>query len=132
MVKNLFETLLLVSLTTSALIGLLLVLSPLLGRRYPAKWRYWAWLLLAVRLLIPWNFTLPEPPVTIPVAPAVLAPAARQTPPTFTAPTEAAPASPVPEPARAAAGQPKARQAEPARRAGLRRDDAGLCRLGRL
>ncbi|WP_195277144.1 M56 family metallopeptidase [Anaerotruncus rubiinfantis] len=114
MVKNLFETLLLVSLTTSALIGLLLVLSPLLGRRYPAKWRYWAWLLLAVRLLIPWNFTLPEPPVTIPVAPAVLAPAARQTPPTFTAPTEAAPASPVPEPARAAAGQPKARQAEPA------------------
>lgn len=51
--RELFLTCLSVSLSTSALILLLTLLSPLLERRYAAKWKYWIWILLAVRLLIP-------------------------------------------------------------------------------
>ena len=48
-----------ITLTMSAVILLLLALGPLLSRRYAALWRYWAWLAVAVRLLIPVNISLP-------------------------------------------------------------------------
>ena len=50
---DLLMTLAEISLTMSAVILLLLALGPLLARRYAARWRYWAWLLIAVRLLLP-------------------------------------------------------------------------------
>lgn len=44
-------------LTSSAIIGLitvlLIALTPLLDKRCAAKWKYWIWLFLAVRLLLP-------------------------------------------------------------------------------
>ncbi|MCM1044250.1 MAG: M56 family metallopeptidase [Candidatus Gastranaerophilales bacterium] len=44
-----------ISLST-ALIALILILSaPLLNKRYAAKWKYWIWMFLAVRLLLPVN-----------------------------------------------------------------------------
>lgn len=52
-----------ITLTMSAVILLLLALGPLLSRRYAALWRYWAWLAVAVRLLIPVNISLPQAPV---------------------------------------------------------------------
>ncbi|AET67809.1 antirepressor regulating drug resistance protein [Desulfosporosinus orientis DSM 765] len=43
----------------------LFLLGPVLNRRYIAKWRYWVWLILAVRLLVPINPSLPAAPVQI-------------------------------------------------------------------
>lgn len=45
--------------------SLLLALTPLLRRRYAAKWRYWVWFALAARLLIPLNISLPKAPVQV-------------------------------------------------------------------
>lgn len=54
-----------ITLTMSAVILLLLLLGPILARRYAIRWRYWAWLAVAVRLLIPLNLSLPEAPVQL-------------------------------------------------------------------
>jgi len=74
----------------SVVVGLLLLLSPLLSKRYRARWRYWAWLLVALRLLIPWNLSLPDAPVSIEVPdmsrpPLVIVPPAATAPPAVTA-----------------------------------------------
>ncbi len=53
MMRDLFLTCLSVSLSTGAVILLLTLLSPLLEKKYAAKWKYWIWILLAIRLLIP-------------------------------------------------------------------------------
>lgn len=58
-----------ITLTMSAVILLLLLLGPVLARRYAIRWRYWAWLAVAVRLLIPLNFSLPEAPVQLETPP---------------------------------------------------------------
>lgn len=62
---SLFRTVLEISLTMTAVVGLLLLLRPLLKKHYRAKWMYWAWLLLAVRLVVPVNFSLPVAPVAV-------------------------------------------------------------------
>lgn len=54
-----------ITLTMSAVILLLLALGPVLAQRYKIRWRYWAWLAVAVRLLIPVNFSLPNAPVVL-------------------------------------------------------------------
>lgn len=54
------------TLPMAVVIAVLLAAGPLLGRRFTAKWRYWAWLLIAVRLLLPVGITLPQPVVTLP------------------------------------------------------------------
>lgn len=58
-----------ITLTMSVVILLLLLLGPILARRYAIRWRYWAWLAVAVRLLIPFNFSLPEAPVQLETPP---------------------------------------------------------------
>ena len=58
---------LLISASVSAVIVIMLILTPLLKKRYSAKWRYVVWLLLAIRLVIPFRFELPIIPVRIPV-----------------------------------------------------------------
>ena len=58
-----------ITLTMSAVILLLLLLGPILARLYAIRWRYWAWLAVAVRLLIPLNFSLPEAPVQLETPP---------------------------------------------------------------
>ncbi len=62
---SLLINLLQVSLTTGVVIALVLVFLPLFRKRYAAKWRYCVWLLLAVRLLIPFSPQLPKAPVQI-------------------------------------------------------------------
>jgi beta-lactamase regulating signal transducer with metallopeptidase domain len=56
-----------VTLTMSAVIALLLLLEPLLGRRYTARWRYWVWMAVALRLLLPVNLSLPQAPIQLEV-----------------------------------------------------------------
>ena len=65
MAQNLFLDVFRVSLTTSVVIAVLLLLSPLLRKNYTAKWRYFVWLILAVRLLIPFSLSLPQTPIKI-------------------------------------------------------------------
>lgn len=62
----------LVSLEASSVILIMLILSPFLRRRYSAKWRYYVWLLLAVRLCVPFRIDIPSAPVQIPVESRVL------------------------------------------------------------
>ena len=63
MLNNIF----MISLSMSAVILLLLIISPLLNKRYSAKWRYFVWLVVALRLIIPFKLELPQAPVNIPV-----------------------------------------------------------------
>ena len=42
-------------LTMGAVIALLLALGPAVSRKFRPQWRYWAWLLVALRLAVPFN-----------------------------------------------------------------------------
>ncbi|MBP1996884.1 hypothetical protein [Paenibacillus eucommiae] len=50
MLAGLFTDFLIVSMTTSLVIIGLMMLSPMLSKQYAAKWKYWIWLILTVRL----------------------------------------------------------------------------------
>ena len=62
-----FTHLLTVSLVAGAAIALIALVSRLLGNRYSASWRYMAWLLLAVWLVVPVTLSLPQAPLRIPL-----------------------------------------------------------------
>lgn len=63
-----------ISVSTSLIVLTLLVLSPLLSRRYAAKWKYAIWIALAFRLLIPLNPALPLRQVLINVPGKITSP----------------------------------------------------------
>lgn len=63
--QKFLQNVLRISLTTSAVIAILLLLRPLLHKYYTAEWRYFVWLVIAVRLLIPFSLSLPKTPVQI-------------------------------------------------------------------
>lgn len=44
-----------ISISISLLIAVLLLLTPFLDRRYAAKWKYWIWIFLALRLILPFH-----------------------------------------------------------------------------
>ena len=50
---NAFLSFLEISMPISIIIAVLLLLSPFLNNRYAAKWKYWIWIVLALRLIIP-------------------------------------------------------------------------------
>lgn len=52
---DLFLSVFEISVSISLLIGALLLLTPFLNRQYAAKWSYWIWILLAVRLILPFH-----------------------------------------------------------------------------
>ena len=58
-----------ISIGTAAVIVLLLVAGVLLRQRYAMRWRVLAWMLVAVRLLIPVHFGRGLPSVEIPIRP---------------------------------------------------------------
>lgn len=65
MIKTLFLSVLEISLAVSLIILLFVFLAPLLNKRYAAKWKYWIWIILALRLLIPLGQTESEPLLVI-------------------------------------------------------------------
>jgi beta-lactamase regulating signal transducer with metallopeptidase domain len=69
MLQRIFSDIIEVALITSGVIAILLLLLPFLRRHYTARWRSWVWLLVAVRLLIPFNPSLPQAPIQL-AAPA--------------------------------------------------------------
>lgn len=67
MIENIFENVIEITLAVSIVIALLLLFSKVLDKNYTAKWRYWVWLVLAVRLILPFNITIPDPPIHLAV-----------------------------------------------------------------
>ncbi len=74
-------------LTMGAVIALLLALGPAVSRKFQPQWRYWAWLLVALRLAVPFNVSLPAPPVVL-EAPLWTAPAVERVERPETVPAE--------------------------------------------
>ena len=74
MIAQLARRMLELSFTVGLLILLFALLRPLAAKWYTARWRCAVWLLFALRLLIPWQFSLPEraAPVTVVVPDAVV------------------------------------------------------------
>lgn len=70
---SLFSGYLNISVTTSLLVISLLLLTPLLRKRYSAKWTYWIWMVLAIRLLLPFHFSFDKSLIDIklPESPAI-------------------------------------------------------------
>lgn len=81
-------------LTVSATVGLLALilalLAPVWDRRVAARWKYWVWLVLAVRLLLPFDLSLPGAPVRLELPAAVAQAPAAPAPPAQSAPGTAA------------------------------------------
>ena len=65
MMLHFMETMLQISLSTAVVIGVLLLLVPLWQKRYSARWRKAIWLMLAVRLLVPFSLELPQTAVQL-------------------------------------------------------------------
>ena len=54
-----------VSLGAALVIAFMLLLARLAGKHFTAKWRYWIWLALALRLLLPFNIHLTPAPIQV-------------------------------------------------------------------
>ena len=65
--ETFMQTILQISISTAAVIGLLLLLVPIWQQRYSARWRKVIWLVIAIRLLVPFSLELPEAPVVMDV-----------------------------------------------------------------
>ncbi|HOG46127.1 MAG TPA: M56 family metallopeptidase [Anaerolineae bacterium] len=65
MLAGILTNLIGVSLATGAIILALTLLSFKLDRVYGARWKYWVWLILALRLLLPFGLPLPQAPLQI-------------------------------------------------------------------
>ncbi|MEG1569265.1 MAG: M56 family metallopeptidase [Oscillospiraceae bacterium] len=59
--KSAFAT----SLCVSAIIAVFCVLRPFLSKHYHAKWQYWVWLCLALRLALPFNLPSDSAPIVL-------------------------------------------------------------------
>lgn len=60
---HLFQSILKISAFTSVAILFLGILSHFLGKQYGVKWRYYVWLIIGIRLILPIDFILPKPMV---------------------------------------------------------------------
>lgn len=60
-----FFTILEITFSMSIVIIIIFLLMPVINKRYSAKWRYFIWLFIAIRLIVPINITLPKAPVVI-------------------------------------------------------------------
>lgn len=68
MIQNLFVSILEVSVSTSIVIIIFTLFAPFLTKRYTAKWKYLTWIILAIRLIFPfnWNLSYQQFNITIP------------------------------------------------------------------
>lgn len=107
MLTGLFTDILIISATTSLVIIGLKLLSPFLSKSYAAQWKYWTWMIIAVRLLLPFNFSFAQSLVQIQVPDSPLIEAVLQStvPPNIPANTPVA-VAPVQETADYAAQPP--------------------------
>lgn len=65
---RLFQNVLEISIFTSVAILIFGTFSRTWGKRYGAKWKYFVWMILAIRLVLPVQITLPQPIINIPIS----------------------------------------------------------------
>ena len=65
MIKEIWTNVLVSSLFATILIGIIILLSNLLDKKYKVKWRYWIWLIVGIYLIIPIDMTIKEPLINI-------------------------------------------------------------------
>ena len=69
MIENLFINILGISITSSAAVAAILIISKLTENKFRKKWRYWIWIFLAVYLIIPIKINIPSAPIKMDVPP---------------------------------------------------------------
>lgn len=79
LLKNVLLSVVEVSISTGMIVLILLLFAPFFNKRYTARWRYYIWIVLAVRLVIPVNFSLPQRRIEIRIPPSVSASVADST-----------------------------------------------------
>lgn len=72
MLRDIFSDVLEITVYSSIIIILLLLLERFVKKRYGVKWRYFIWLIIAIRLIIPVNFSILERAVTLNAPDAVI------------------------------------------------------------
>ena len=65
--ENLFINVLKVSFVCSVIIFLIFLLSPILQKGRSVFWRYLLWITLGIRLVLPFDFSIENPLITIPI-----------------------------------------------------------------
>lgn len=65
MITYLFLNVVAISISTSLIIIFLLIFAPFLNKRYAIKWKYLIWIVIAMRLIIPFNMDIPFPQIII-------------------------------------------------------------------
>ncbi|MDP4152274.1 MAG: M56 family metallopeptidase [Bacillota bacterium] len=65
MLESFFRLITQTSLSTSLIVAVLLLLFPFINRRYSAKWRYFVWLIIALRLIFPFDIKTENKPINI-------------------------------------------------------------------
>lgn len=76
LLRNILLSVVEVSVSTGVIVLIMLLSAPFFHRRYAARWRYYIWIALAVRLVVPVNFSLPERNIEISIPASVSASAA--------------------------------------------------------
>lgn len=66
--EAIFLTLLEVSAASAVVILIVVLLSSIINRSYTARWKYWLWMVLAARLLIPFNLSFETAPARVEVS----------------------------------------------------------------
>ena len=74
MITNLFLNVIAISISTSLIIIFLLIFAPFLNKRYAIKWKYLMWVVIAVRLIIPFNIDIPFPQMVIDIPTEITVP----------------------------------------------------------
>lgn len=74
MITNIFLDIFATSVSVSLIIIFLFVFTPFLNKRYAAKWKYLMWIIIAVRLVIPFNMDISIPKIVIDVPAQITAP----------------------------------------------------------
>lgn len=74
MITNLFLNVIAISLSLSPIIIFLLIFAPFLNKRYAIKWKYLIWVVIAVRLIIPFNMDIPFPQIIFDVPTEITVP----------------------------------------------------------
>ncbi|MDE5590155.1 MAG: M56 family metallopeptidase [Acetatifactor sp.] len=74
MITALFLNVIAISISTSLIIIFLLIFAPFLNKRYAVKWKYLIWVVIAVRLIIPFSIDIPIPQIVLDVPAEITAP----------------------------------------------------------
>ena len=65
MIQKLFLNILELSIIMSVVILFVYAISPIFEKKYSARWKYYIWILITIRLMIPITYTIPDAPIHI-------------------------------------------------------------------